>query len=162
MKKALFILAFWVTYLISNGQSISLQVVVSSGDFFSSPSGSLAWSLGEILTETYQQTNNSLTQGFHQPETSPVTGFEKGNEIALAIYPNPTIDLVNVKISQNGTYQFDVLDLHGRKLNRTELTIDNETLVYEINLKDFAPAIYLLKITNIRTGRISFFKIEKI
>lgn len=158
MPKAIFIFILLTSCWCSHAQNAPQEVVVSSGGYFSSSSGSLAWALGEILTETYDQPSHFLTQGFHQPElrTAP------GKELIEALYPNPTRDLVYIKMYRNEAYGLEILDVHGRELTQGDLVIRHETLLYEIDLRDLASALYLIKITNTRTGTFSFFKVEKI
>lgn len=51
----------------SNAQTISQDVIGSSGTFAESTAGSMAWTIGEVTIETYSSAENFLTQGFHQP-----------------------------------------------------------------------------------------------
>lgn len=50
------------------GQSLARTVIGSQGDYFSSPTVSVAWTVGEVMSETYAPSNYFLTQGFHQPD----------------------------------------------------------------------------------------------
>lgn len=66
MKKII----LWVCVLAAaelQAQSISQSVIASAGDYSSSTSASLSWTLGEICTETFSNGGNVLTQGFQQP-----------------------------------------------------------------------------------------------
>jgi hypothetical protein len=56
-------------------QSVSPQVVTSSGDFYQGTNASLSWTLGEIATETYSNGSTILTQGFQQPVSVSITGI---------------------------------------------------------------------------------------
>jgi len=49
-------------------QSFSLEVIGSAGTFATSANGSMAWTIGEVMTETYTSADNFFTQGFHQPD----------------------------------------------------------------------------------------------
>ena len=51
---------------IGFGQTLTPEVLAASGDYFTSTSNSLSWTLGESVIETYSSSNNSLTQGFQQ------------------------------------------------------------------------------------------------
>ena len=44
-----------------------MQVVAAAGDFFSTPTFSISFTLGETVTETFQNEMVTLTQGFQQP-----------------------------------------------------------------------------------------------
>lgn len=48
-------------------QSLSPQVIASSGGYYSNAAGSLSFTVGETVTQTYTSGSNMLTQGFQQP-----------------------------------------------------------------------------------------------
>lgn len=50
-----------------NAQSLQPTVISSQGGFYSSATANVAWTLGEVISETYSTPYNILTQGFHQP-----------------------------------------------------------------------------------------------
>ncbi len=58
-----------------SAQSVSPQVVASSGDYYQGTNASLSWTLGEIATETYSNGSIILTQGFQQPVSVSITGI---------------------------------------------------------------------------------------
>lgn len=50
-------------------QSLSLEVIGSAGNFAVSANGTtMAWTIGEVMIETYSSADNFFTQGFHQPD----------------------------------------------------------------------------------------------
>jgi gliding motility-associated-like protein len=67
MKTKLLFLAFFINFLFAKAQSTSPVVIASSGDYFFNANYSVAWTLGEVVSETYTTSNYFLTQGFHQP-----------------------------------------------------------------------------------------------
>ena len=75
MKKiiALSIMAVMMYSLYS--QTLSPQVIASSGGYFEGTNASLSWTLGEPVTQTFASGNIILTQGFQQPITVSVTGI---------------------------------------------------------------------------------------
>lgn len=66
----------------------------------------------------------------------------------LSTYPNPTVDVVNVKVSGLGEGQFNLslFDIAGKlvKQERVSLTEDG---VYQINLSELQRGVYLLNVT---------------
>lgn len=97
-------------------QSLSASVIGSTGGHFASSGGSLSWTLGEIMTETYKQNRGFLTQGFHQPLMIRVTGLEEVEEKNLLVFPNPVRDILNLQITENGDYRIELFDLQGQRL----------------------------------------------
>ena len=68
MKKLNIITIAWLLSFTLAAQSLSPEVIASSGEYFESANNSISFTLGEIATETYSNGNNILTQGFQQPE----------------------------------------------------------------------------------------------
>lgn len=62
-------ISFAFTYQNANAQSFAREVIGSAGTFATSVYGSMAWTIGEVMTETYDNSGNFFTQGFHQPNT---------------------------------------------------------------------------------------------
>lgn len=145
----------------SKAQSLSSSVIGSTGEQFSSSSGSLEWTLGEIMTETYQQGKGFFTQGFHQPATIKVTSVEEVEEQNLWVYPNPTREALNIKISERGDYLLEFFNLQGQKLINRNFTVESETYIQRVDLQEYAVAVYLLRISNTITGKNTYHKIEK-
>jgi len=92
--KLLFAL-FFESFLLSsftNAQTISQDVIGSAGSSYLNQEGSFAWTIGEVTVDTYLNSSNFLTQGFHQPG-------EKGIEINLSFFIpegfSPNNDLIN-------------------------------------------------------------------
>jgi hypothetical protein len=69
MKQKIIIICQLANMLICqlNAQSVSPQVIASSGGYQSNTAGSLSFTIGETNTKTLSSANNMLTQGFQQP-----------------------------------------------------------------------------------------------
>lgn len=123
--------------------------------------GSLEWSLGEIMIETYVQPAGFLTQGFQQPTKVIVTDTESSIEPDFLAYPNPVREILSVEIVQSGTYLLELFNLQGQKMIGEEITVRSSGSSYEINMEFLRAAMYLLKVTNISSNKILIKKIEK-
>lgn len=106
--------------MASQAQSISNNVIASGGTTLTSGNVTLEYTVGETFTNTLSSTNNSITQGFHQPNilvarmasNEAKNESEIGNETAdkqitdnsiafhFDVYPNPATDFVNVRINE--------------------------------------------------------------
>lgn len=159
MKKIL-LLTFCLSVAgFSKAQQLSSSVVSSSGGQFEKPNGSLEWTLGEIMTETYQKTVGFFTQGFQQPSVIKVTGIDEFKEKNALAYPNPAREVLYVKTTESGDYQFELFNLQGQKLV-SKNSAASGTQIQEIDLRGFSAAIYLLRISNTSTSTSSLHKIE--
>jgi len=91
--------------------SLSQSVIGTAGDTFSSSQRVNGWTIGELMTDTYIQSGQVFTQGFHQPQA-------KTADVAfsISVYPNPIMDSLNIKISQIGTIGVEVYNMLGQKV----------------------------------------------
>ena len=151
-----------LTHRFCLAQSVSPQVIGTAGDFFVSSSGSLAWTIGETIVETYKQGEGYFTQGFHQPSFLTVTEVADQSEFGIFPYPNPTTQSLNLKITQAGNYKLELYDLTGIKLMSFEVSVDEPTESHRIDLQPYAPALYLLRVTKLNSGESFGFRIERL
>jgi Secretion system C-terminal sorting domain len=145
-------------------QSLSASVVASTGGQFTSAFGSLDWTLGEIMTETYQNTNGIFSQGFQQPNTFNITGLEEAMKKNILIYPIPTygeltLDFKGLDISE---CVVELIDLQGRKLLSKPLQINAAQRQHKLSLVDMAASLYLLRIQSTTSSAEYSFRIVKI
>lgn len=113
----LLILAFLCN--VGFAQSLTPFVVASAGDYFvnTTANASLSFTVGEMaMVETFQSTNNILTQGFHQPEEPQVAigdGVDYINE--FLVFPNPATDHLNVRyrLAFPGQVTLSLVNLSG-------------------------------------------------
>jgi gliding motility-associated-like protein len=71
--KVFYIFCLLFLFILSSEQCLfsqesRLEVVGTTGMYVSSQYGSMAWTIGEVSIDTYSNSNNFFTQGFHQPE----------------------------------------------------------------------------------------------
>ena len=64
-----------ILFMQLNAQTISPQVISTSGSSYSAGGNSVSWTLGQIATETYSLPSVTLTQGFQQPNYLVISGF---------------------------------------------------------------------------------------
>lgn len=162
-KKKALILLFYSFFGFCSAQSLSHSVIGVAGDTFHSSKGYLDWTLGEVLTETYIRNGKMLTQGFHQTELRTVTEINTyALEQGAVVYPNPVRNSLNVKVTEEGSYQIEVYGPRGDKLIDQNINPASEKVPIQIDFHDLSPALYILRILNTETGQVSSFKIEKL
>ncbi len=170
MKKAI-ILFISITLIFAfqkaKAQSFARDVIGSAGTFATSASGSMAWTIGEVMMETYSSTSNFFTQGFHQPDIKSSEtpwdffipeGFSpNGDGIndpfvirGILHYPNNTFVIFNRwgnKVYETSHYQntWDGRSSTGLRFGGDELPVG--TYFYVLDLGDgsdiFKGSIYL-------------------
>lgn len=95
----------------------------------------------------YAGQTGTTSYGF---STLGVPEFDAAN---VYIYPNPTNDIINIKLKNQENAIAEIYDLNGRIISQHNIISD----IYEINLSNYNTGIYLLKINlnnNIVTKRI--------
>ncbi|MCX6351470.1 MAG: T9SS type A sorting domain-containing protein [Bacteroidetes bacterium] len=155
MRISIFILFI---FAFSNGysQSLTPEVVNSSGGFGSNSSFSLSYAVGEAVITTINNSNNILTQGFLQTEDSVITEIEKAVSIEnLTYYPNPVREVLNIKTNNTSIRNIAVYDVLGK----LQYTLDYSS---QIALTNLAAGFYLVRLTDNNNNLISTFKICKL
>lgn len=147
--------------LCLNAQSISPDVIASAGDYFSNTSGSVSWTLGEPMGETYTSTNNIVTQGFQQPWDFGTFVYNE-TPVNAEVYPNPTADVVTLQFGDDasGLYVIEVYNTLGQQLSSAQYTASPSGKT-SVSLKDFADGIYFITVKKIDGTETSTFRITK-
>jgi hypothetical protein len=135
------------------------EVVATGGDYFSNSYGSLSYTLGETVIETFTKPAYTLTQGFQQSllVESFSDSTNKSNIVVIA-NPNPARHLVKVNIENAGKEKLTYVlsGLSGDLL----LTAQFEPPETEIPVGSLPPSIYILKIYS-GNEEVKSFKIIK-
>jgi len=122
------------------GQSLSPEVIGTSGDHFTNTSTQLSWTVGEIAIETYTQSSNQLTQGFHQ-YIDPTANLTSFNDILVcSAYPNPFSNNLTVVIEDLAkANEIVITNSLGQQVRKVMLV--GQTSV-NLDTADLAPGIY--------------------
>ena len=142
-----------------HAQTLSPSVVSSSGGQGQGEGLSIAWTLGEIITETFQNDELILTQGFHQTDLV-ITSIDElpGLDFEISAYPNPASHHVNIGL-KDGEYEnlrYRLVDFQGREITNGDL----EGTLTTVSFSGFRSGVYFLLIS--RGGQeIKSFKIVK-
>jgi hypothetical protein len=154
--KYVLIILFLIGY---TGMQAQTTIPTSGGT--ATGSGSVSYTVGQIVYNTTSNSNGSVAQGVQQPyEISVITGIEAAKDISLemVVYPNPATDYLNLKIDGEVKSQCiaSLYDINGSLL-RTIKIEGQETI---ISMQNLFPATYFLKITDNKKV-IKTFKIIK-
>ncbi len=143
MRQIIFI-SILCSSLISYGQSLEREVISTAGAHPSNLSGSLSWTVGELVTRTVMSTNNTLTQGFQQGDLEIISMIDNNEtNTTLNVYPNPVQTKLFIESSAS-TAQFQLLNIHGKVIQKGEIKDHTK----EIDFSDLPSGIYILKINN--------------
>lgn len=156
MKKIIIIVAF-IIYISTI--CFAQEAVVSGGNYHENSSGSISWTLGELVSETLRAEDVVLTQGMQQP-TLTVTSVEEHPDLdfRITIFPNPTREFVNIKIDADyfENLRYELYNFKGLIIEQKR--IDSE--VVNVSMHNLDPAVYFLRI--IQDNKVlKIFKIVK-
>lgn len=144
-------------------QSIAPDVIATAGDYYANASGSISWTFGETMVETYGNSSNMLSQGFQQP-WDLFTYVPVESQINVGLFPNPATDFVTLEFGTDaaGTYTVDVFNALGQKMSGQQVTTGNGVTRFEISMTGFASGIYFISVRKSGTAAASTFKVNKI
>tara|TARA_B100000780_G_C21056771_1_gene424583 strand:- start:392 stop:883 length:492 start_codon:yes stop_codon:yes gene_type:complete len=162
MKISLSIVFALFLCTVGYGQNVDQSVIGSTGDEFTGSSGSIEFTLGEPVSETYSTSEYQLTQGFHQGYYLFV-GIEETTEFDFTtrVYPNPAVDqttLELVGIQDFNNFEYQMYDLTGKLLRSGRF----ESNSIQVNLTGLSNSLYIFKIQNKNLGYAQTYQLQKI
>ena len=149
-KKLLFTLAIAGT-LVCRSQTVTPVVLSNQGGYSSLSGGSVAWTIGEPVSETYTTATKITTMGFHQPELGMATLIaEQGNDQSILVYPNPVKDVLTINFSglKSGNYKLELVDDLGKLIFKSEAAITENNQIYNLKVNEVAAGNYFLRVNN--------------
>lgn len=125
----------------------SQQAVSTSGADISGSGGSVAYTVGQPVYQTYYTISGSESQGVQQPiELFVYPGIyeQKVAESSTLVYPNPvstslTIDMSNQTAS---THELILYDITGKVLFR----VNTKEALYILDMSLFSRSVYILHV----------------
>jgi hypothetical protein len=132
MNKQILMVSTLLTGVFAFGQ-ISVN---TAGASVSNSSGSLSYSIGQVVYQNVANTSCSVSQGVQQIYVvSALDLEEKAFNFSLNTYPNPTTDVINLRIGNynHEPMSFILLDASGKlifggKITQQETVLDTKML----------------------------------
>jgi hypothetical protein len=110
------------------------------------------WSIGELLSVyTYSTSSIIVTEGILQP-VNLVTSIDESSldqsQSLITVYPNPTMDFVNIQIEDgvSGKVAYTVRDLSGRIVRQQEAEAQNGQNSIAVDFTQVVKGQYTLQI----------------
>ena len=132
------------------------EVVSTQGDSYSNASGSVAFTIGEVVINTGTDGTNDLTQGFHQTNWNFLGVEDFAPNYEAIIYPNPTEDVLNIRTSTFENVTYTLYDAQGKLVMQNILSAEQTP----IQVSQLAPGSYSLTLNN-QTQNLKTFKLIK-
>jgi len=157
MRYFVLIILFLLVGLV---ESQAQESVNASGAELSGNTGTISYSIGQVVYHTNSLPGGSVAQGVQQPyEISTISGIDIPEIVLqMSTYPNPTTDYLNLSIGNYNQEKLTIqlFDVAGKLL--LDATITDANTVIDMNR--FAMATYYLNITDDQK-LIKTFKIIK-
>lgn len=134
------------------------QDVLSSGGDASSSSGSISYSIGQVVFSNSENASGSVNEGVQQPDIIiPINVVEDLQTIEVGLFPNPTRENVMITMPDfQPKLNASVFDRNGSLI--VDWTIQSsQTFLY---VGDWAAGQYILRITG-NSGHHSEYKLIK-
>jgi hypothetical protein len=142
--------------LLATGIVSAQEVVSTQGDSYSNTSGSIDFTLGEVIIVTGTDGTNDITQGFHQTNWNFLGVEDFAPNYEAIIYPNPTEDVLNIRTSTFENVTYTLYDAQGKLVMQDILS----AVQTPIQVSQLAPGSYLLTLNN-QTQNLKTFKLVK-
>ena len=139
-------------------QNMARSVLGAAGTTYVQPSfGDLHFTVGEVATGRLEN-GLVLTEGFHQTYTSISVGTrDAGNlDVDITLYPNPTIDVLNVELAERIDGHLEVYDQLGRRVVQTPITQQ----LHQLDFTALAAGQYVVRVRD-DSGRSGAYHIIK-
>ena len=142
--------------LLATGTVSAQEVVSTQGDSYSNGSGSIDFTLGEVIIATGTDGTNDITQGFHQTNWNFVGVEDHALDYEATIFPNPTEDVLNIRTSTFENVTYTLYDAQGKLVLQDILSAEQTP----IQVSQLATGNYSLTLTN-ETQNLKTFKLVK-
>ena len=155
MKKLFLLTLFIYTTTFLNAQ----EVVATSGETKSASGFEISWTIGEPVIQTFSSGATILTQGLHQTnlQVTPVNKLLLPN-LEISVFPNPSSEFIVIRLNElPPSPKFALFNLSGKLISQKNIESTNT----QLNLNEFAPGTYLLKIMQEKNQELQTFKIIK-
>lgn len=136
------------------------STISASGGDASGSGGSMAYSLGQVVYNTYSNNDFIWSQGVQQAyEVSTLSVSTPNLEGTLTAYPNPTMHQITLDVEnfKGQDWSYTLFDLQGRLLKSASIKSSHTS----INMSQFLPATYLIVIRDQEQKNLKTFKIIK-
>lgn len=135
MKWMLLTSSLMMFTVVLQAQQLTPTVLSSSGLSF----GTNSFTIGEVMTQSFAESDVVLTQGFHQPEENSVAVQEYDESIAIEIYPNPVRNVLTISMPTIDQAEVKLFDATGKLVMVREVKHSDT-----IDMSIFSRGLYII------------------
>lgn len=139
-------------------QSLSPEVFANGGAHSSNNEPQLSWTIGETVTETFTNSGDQLTQGFHQTKLTITLVKDPEPDFELEIFPNPASEYLNLKwVHSMDQMDVQLVTLQGQVIREYPQI---PGLQFSLDLSQVAQGPYYLRVVHREMGWAKTYKIQ--
>lgn len=158
MKKALTIIALFISILGFSQTVIDKSSISSGGTSATIGTLSVVYSIGEVAINETTAGNIKVSEGFISSKMLTTLGVNNYSLLEnIQIYPNPTVNIVNVNFEKSDTYTISIYNYSGKEIK----TIKTTKTKQQISFDSYATGVYILLIKNSQKQVYKTFKLIK-
>lgn len=143
--------------LLTSTTCMGQTVVSSQGDSYETTAGSVSFTIGEVVINTETDGTTDLTQGFHQTNWNFLGLDDHASDYEASIFPNPSTDALNIKVSDYENITYSMYDAAGRLVRSGELS----SVLTEVNVQNLETGSYQLQLVDEKNNTLKNFKLLK-
>ena len=152
-------ISFLGIFLLSSLNGFGQESVVTAGEDFSFSSGSVSFTIGEPIIETFSSDNLQLTQGYQQAVIFTAAINEFNDDLVISAYPNPTFSELNMELNNwSNECAYTLIDESGRMVFEGNLSPFSKNTLH---LQELATGFYYLNITDQLSNKKAVVTIQK-
>ena len=142
---------------LSFSQSISKQVIGTSGKTLTNSNLKLSYTVGEPVVGLMTAGGNQLGNGYYPALNLQALSVEDNVvDVQLKVYPNPTSQSLYVSHPEINSFVITIVDLNGKQLYSG--TINKEE---PLDISNYTQGMYLVTIENKEANKKNTYKIIK-
>jgi hypothetical protein len=142
---------------LSFSQSISKQVIGTSGKTLTNSNLKLSYTVGEPVVGLMTAGGNQLGNGYYPAMDLQALSVEDNVlDVQLKVYPNPTSQSLYVSHPDMSSFGITIVDLNGKQLYQG--TINKEE---PLDVSNYIQGMYLVTVENAAANKKNTYKIIK-
>lgn len=146
-----------IVCLLFSASFLNAQETISTqGDSYTNPTGSIDFTIGEVVINTGTDGSHDITQGFHQTDWNFLGVEDHVPTYEAAIFPNPSSDVLNIKTSTFENVTYTLFNAQGKLVLQDKLSAE----LTPIQVCGLASGAYTVLLTN-ETQNLKTFKLIK-
>jgi hypothetical protein len=138
--------------------TVKKSTIDSGGTITHNGNTTMLYTVGELAVLESVNANISISEGFINPEMLTSLKIEDfGLLSGIAVYPNPTVNYVNLNFEHQDIYNISIFNINGKQLVSKTVNTTN----YQLDFTNYAQSVYLVVIKNNTNRTYRTFKIIK-